>query len=92
MTSVPVTVHVTAADVRDVIGFENGQFPVRDQSDRIFRALLSSWQRGDEEHANRILAAIPAGLAHCILLIREPGGVTALRTLLERCEDDGDDD
>ncbi|MGW8431160.1 hypothetical protein ACWGJ9_08550 [Curtobacterium citreum] len=92
MTTIQMSVAVAAVEIRDVIGFETGQFPVRDQSDRIFRALLAAWAREDEEHANKIIAAIPAGLAWAILELRQPQGLTKLRTLLERLEDDGDDD
>lgn len=92
MTTIQMSVAVAAVEIRDVIGFETGQFPVRDQSDRIFRALLSAWAREDEEHANKIIAAIPAGLAWAILELRQPQGLTKLRALLERLEDDGDDD
>ncbi|WIB65670.1 hypothetical protein [Curtobacterium sp. MCBD17_040] len=92
MTIQQVTVEITAADVRDVLGFETGVYIPRPQSDRILRGLLASWQAEDEAHANRILAAISPGLAHCILEMRKPGGLSYLRGLLERLEDDGDDD
>ncbi len=92
MTSIQLTVDVSAADIRDVIGFETGQFPVREQSDRIFRALLAAWASENEVQANRIIAAIPAGLAWAVLELRQPQGMTRLRDLLERLEDDGDDD
>ncbi|WIE81532.1 hypothetical protein [Curtobacterium sp. MCSS17_016] len=92
MSTITTTVDVAAADIRDVIGFETGTYPVRDQSDRIFRALLSAWAADNEAHANKILAAIPAGLAWATLELRKPQGLATLRTMLERLEDDGDDD
>ena len=92
MTTLKLSVEVSAADIRDVLGFETGAYPVRDMSDRIMRAILGAWQNDDEEHANRIIAAIPAGIAWCVLEIRKPGGMAHLRSLLERMEDDGDDD
>jgi hypothetical protein len=92
MTIIQTTIDVSAAELRDVIGFETGQYTVRDQSDRVFRALLASWAADDNDRANRILAAIPAGLAWAIIELRQPQGMTKLRDLLERLEDDGDDD
>jgi hypothetical protein len=92
MTTIHTHVDVASADIRDVIGFETGQYPVRDQSDRIFRALLAAWAAENEAHANKIIAAIPAGLAWAILELRQPQGLTKLREMLERLEDDGDDD